>query len=252
MYLYSYKKGSKSANALSHALGIKQIKHDNSKFKGNQGKKVVINWGSSNLPDEVTKCLVLNWSIPVDYASNKLKFFDQMSEYDVSIPSYTRDKGVALNWVEGGCNVVCRSVLNGHSGQGITIATREDELVDVPLYVKYIPKKDEYRVHFGDFGKRILDIQRKGRDKNVADDDVNWQVRNLAGGFIYMREGIVCPEKVLTVAKECAKISGLNFGAVDVIYNKKHDQAYALEINTAPGLMGTTLERYVEYFKEYM
>ena len=41
---------------------------------------------------------------------------------------------------------------------------------------------------------------------------------------------------------------GLDFGAVDIIYNQREDSSYVLEINTAPGLMGTTGERYAEAF----
>ena len=37
---------------------------------------------------------------------------------------------------------------------------------------------------------------------------------------------------------------GLDFGAVDVIYNGHSNRAYVLEINTAPGLTGTTLDNY--------
>jgi len=41
---------------------------------------------------------------------------------------------------------------------------------------------------------------------------------------------------------------GLDFGAVDIVYNENDNKAYVLEINTAPGLSGTTLEKYVEVF----
>ena len=37
-----------------------------------------------------------------------------------------------------------------------------------------------------------------------------------------------------------------DFGAFDVIYNQKKNQAFVLECNTAPGIEGTTLDNYVE------
>src|SRR3546814_2808293 len=49
--------------------------------------------------------------------------------------------------------IVCRTVLSGHSGVGIVIADNRDDLVPANLYVKYVKKKEEYRVHLG-----ILDI----------------------------------------------------------------------------------------------
>jgi D-alanine-D-alanine ligase-like ATP-grasp enzyme len=43
---------------------------------------------------------------------------------------------------------------------------------------------------------------------------------------------------------------GLDFGAVDIIYNEKNNRWVVLEVNTAPGLSGETLNRYVEMIKE--
>src|SRR3546814_19093490 len=43
--------------------------------------------------------------------------------------------------------IVCRTVLSGHSGVGIVIADNRDDLVPANLYVKYVKKKEEYRVH---------------------------------------------------------------------------------------------------------
>ena len=40
----------------------------------------------------------------------------------------------------------------------------------------------------------------------------------------------------------------LQFGAVDIIWNEKENKCYVLEINTAPGLVGTTLTKYTEAF----
>ena len=39
---------------------------------------------------------------------------------------------------------------------------------------------------------------------------------------------------------------GLKFGAVDLIWNELENKSYVLEINTAPGLTGATLEKYAQ------
>ena len=49
----------------------------------------------------------------------------------------------------------------------------------------------------------------------------------------------------------CACIN-LNYGAVDIIYNKKQNKCYVLEINTAPGLINQTANLYANNFKEYL
>jgi D-alanine-D-alanine ligase-like ATP-grasp enzyme len=48
------------------------------------------------------------------------------------------------------------------------------------------------------------------------------------------------------------KSLGLDFGAIDMIYNERRNQYYVLEVNTACGLTGTTLDKYVEVFKEFV
>jgi D-alanine-D-alanine ligase-like ATP-grasp enzyme len=53
-------------------------------------------------------------------------------------------------------------------------------------------------------------------------------------------------QELKDIAIGSVNILGLNFGAVDVIYNEKENKYYVLEVNTAPGLSGTTLEKYVD------
>jgi hypothetical protein len=40
----------------------------------------------------------------------------------------------------------------------------------------------------------------------------------------------------------------LDFGAVDLIWNENQNVVYVLEVNTAPGMEGTTLENYCDAF----
>lgn len=249
MLIYPYKVGSRSVKLLCETLNAKRIKHKNSKFKGG-GFKKVINWGSSGLPDEVMKCQLYNHPLAVSIATNKLNLFNFCVDCGVGeyIPPFTTNIEVAKSWIDEGSTVVERHKLTGHSGEGIVIVDKVDDLSVCPLYVKYILKKHEYRLHF--VGGKLIDCQRKMRSNDVADEAVNWKVRNLAGGFVYGREGVVLPEKVLNAAHTIFTTTQLDFGAVDVIYNAKKDEAYVLEINTAPGLSGTTLDKYAEYIKE--
>lgn len=255
MQLYAYKEGSQGAKALAQGLGIKRIKHVGSKFKGSQ-RKLVINWGCSELPPEVMKCRVFNNPAAVKVASNKLSFFRRMSEWNndvaglddprVSIPDFTTDKEVVVQWFGDG-RVVARQKLQGHSGEGIVMLDVGDRIVDAPLYVKYVPKQSEWRIHVLD--GVVVDIQRKARNREVADENVNWAVRNHANGFVYTRnEGVAPPAMVEEQAILAVQVCGLDFGAVDIIYNDHRKLAYVLEINTAPGLTGSTLDGYVERF----
>lgn len=257
MILFPYKNGSEGAKGLADALDIKQIKKEGSKFRGSP-EKLVINWGNSMTTEEVEKCAVINNPKAVAICANKLHFFQRARQWNndcatgewVEIPDWFTTRNKAVDYINAGYKVVCRTVLNGHSGQGIVMAETIDQLVDAPLYVVYVPKKSEFRVHV--FGGQVVDVQRKARNPAIPDDQVNWQVRNHDNGFIYVRDEQVenISRGVLTNALNAVKMVGLDFGAVDIIYNEKRNLSHVLEINTAPGLTGATLDGYKQRMEE--
>ena len=250
LYLYPYNPHSVSARNLARALRIKRIKHENSKFRVG-AHNTVVNWGSSSLPNDIIEaCGVVNIPEAVGLCTNKLKFFEFIfATFPTYIPSFTTNYDVAANWIMHGKTVVVRELLNGSGGEGITLAKTIEDLSQAPLYTQYIPKREEYRVHV--FENVVIDIQRKARVSITEDEDVNWQIRNHDNGFIYAREDISVPEAVLEMSKEIVPTLGLHFGAVDIIWNEKRGRPYVLEVNTAPGLEGTTLEIYTEVFTQY-
>lgn len=189
---------------------------------------------------------VINNPIKVALASDKLAFFKfikEQMEWPVRIPDWTEDQEVAKGWINSGKAVVCRTVLNGHSGEGIVLAERVEELVKAPLYTLYVPKKDEYRIHV--FNGEVLHVSRKARNRDIPNEQVNWKIRNHGNGFIFQHFEVETPGDCEAQALGAVAAVGLDFGAVDVIYNDRHDRAYVLEINTAPGIEGVTLEKYV-------
>lgn len=247
MWIYSHNPNSESAKALKEALGIRKIKNEGSRFKGKQDK-LVINWGSSAPIEEVVKCNILNSPHAIRKAVNKLQAFKTLSE-GVDIPEWTESQQEACKWLEDGCTVVARTVVEGFGGEGIVLVENGAELPVAPLYTKYIPKTEEYRVHV--FKDEAFFVQRKARKKEVPDAQVNWKIRNLAGGFIFANQDVDVPNEAKEAAVKAVKLLGLDFGAVDIIWNKKRDKYYILEINTAPGLAGSTLEKYAEQFRKY-
>jgi hypothetical protein len=162
------------------------------------------------------------------------------------IPEYTTDYQTAVSWVEEGKVVLNRTQLNGHSGAGIVVAARvEDVVVGCPLYVVYRKKKREYRVHVA-FGT-VIDTQQKMKRRDY-DGDVDYAVRNHHTGWIYARGDVDESVTRDALAIRAVEYLGLDFGAVDIIYNERDNQYLVLEVNTAPGLEGTTVEKYVAAF----
>lgn len=241
----SYNNGSQSLKKLKNLLQFKLLKKTGSLYKM-RNNHVTINWGRS-IPHEAMEKSSLNTYESIANSSCKLKFFETMSQSNLT-PRYAKSHADALDLLKQCKTIVCRTVLNGHSGAGIVIASSPEEIVDAPLYVEYIPKKEEYRVHV--FKGQVIHSSRKARKKDVPDEEVNWQVRNHKNGFIFQHENFELPEECVVKAKEAVELCGLDFGAVDIIWNDKQQKAYVLEINTAPGLEGKTLEAYANAFKE--
>lgn len=243
VFIYPYKAGSRSVAALKEAMDAKIIRRENSRFRGS-ANKIVINWGCSVTPEEIEKATVINPASAVKLATNKQTFFETV-QGEVSIPEFTTDQEVAQGWVTEGSKVVVRETLNGHSAEGLVLIEDQQSWDNynkrrAKLYVKYIPKKDEYRVHV--VAGEVADVQQKAMSRGVPRSQVNFQVRNHANGFIYKREDVNPPEAVTAEAIKSVELCGLHYGAVDVIWNEHRNTAYVLEINTAPGMEGQTVE----------
>ena len=145
-----YKQGSKGAKALATALGGKVLKLAGSNYVQNSDD-IVVNWGNTNmsaLPDMWLNAApgqyrVLNRPSAIRAASNKLLFFKGIKEagLDKLIPRFWTS---ASDIPADAYPVVCRTVLAGHSGEGIVIADNPEQLVPAPLYVQYVKKKHEF------------------------------------------------------------------------------------------------------------
>lgn len=276
-YIFPYKAGSRSASALSAALNGRVLRREGSKFVPGKNRKV-INWGSSSCPYEC-----LNGDNYVAIAGNKLDFFQYTTSSEspradglglARYPQWTASQEVAQAWLSSGKGssseaaltpqgatgeprfkaVVARQTLTGHSGQGIVITDRGGTLSPAPLYVEYVPKDAEYRIHV--FNGEVIDVQKKVRDP--VKEPLDWAVRSHSNGFIFTRQSgdgrrhaDICPPDVLLQARKAMACSGLVFGGVDVLWNEKRGQAFVIEVNTAVGLEGDTPNIYAAAVRKY-
>lgn len=235
-FVYPYKAGSQSAKLLAQKLGGKCIKLHGSNYQG-KASHLVINWGSSGCP-------IFHRTLNCDtrVAGDKLKAFKALKAGEVNVPPFTTKKDEAQNWVNDGSVVFARTVLNGHSGAGIVVVS-DGSVPVAPLYTLYIKKKQEYRIHV--VKDNVIHVQQKKKKEGF---DAN-KVRSHANGYVFAVNDIDPPQTVIDEAKKAVQILGLDFGAVDVIYNDKQHKAYVLEVNTAPGLCDTTANIYAQAFK---
>lgn len=252
LVIWANKKVFPSARKLKDALkeqGIKQVillgaTAKKYKYRPND---IIINWGNSKYAPWNADAKFVNVPSCVSIAVNKLNSFVQFSASSVSCPVWTTDADtVEKEWLSKELTVVARKTLTGFGGAGIELFdVNVDSIPVAPLYVQYKKKKHEYRVHV--FNGEVIDVTWK-RKKTEA-DDANYQIRNYANGWVYCRENIEEPEDLRSLAIQAVTSLGLNFGAVDIIWNKKENKSYVLEVNTAPGLVGTTLESYTKAIK---
>lgn len=252
--LHPYKVGSASCRALQEEFtrrGVKclRVRSDSTRYRP-KPTDIIVNWGNSQLPLWVAQPKY-NPYLLVEGCSDKLEFFGLMSQVDrravgdanniVRIPETTTMRDVAQQWVDEGHTVLARTLLRASGGRGIVVCTT-GQVVQAPLYTKYVKKKSEFRVHV--FNNEVIHVQEKRRRTGV--EDVDNQIRNHDNGWVFCVQNVEAPADVTDQALRAVRAAGVDFGAVDVIYNQKKNEAYVLEINTAPGLEGTTLEKYAD------
>lgn len=221
----------------------------------------IVNYGNALDPSSNTELSVrrvdwVNHPNAVRNVSSKLRFFSRNERQDLAVP-WTDSLEDARWWIDNGTTVVARTILNGHSGNGIILLDRDNisqyDLSNVRLFTKYIPKRYEFRVHM--FNNNIIDLQKKSaiRSSEVAPD---WRIRTHRTGFIYSRENLstIHPNVINIVSNAASEVFrpfNLDFGAVDVIYNERENRAYVLEINSAPGIEGATVDSYAQALSNY-
>lgn len=235
--IYPHNRKSKGARQLSKALGV--LRHRPRETEVD----TLINWGSTDVPVRA-RLQLLNDPLSVKLASNKRMACLRFAEHDVPAPRFTTERAVAETWLEEGTPVVARTVLNGHGGAGIRIIAQGMLMPQAPLYTEYVRKTMEYRVHVVD-GVSI-DVTQKRKRQEVPNDEVNYQVRNHENGWVYCRDNVECPAAVLDAAIQAVRALGLVFGAADVGYHAPSGRVAVYEVNTAPGIEGTTVDKYAE------
>ncbi len=247
-----YKMTSKSAKVLSRALGAQRLLKVNSKFNQKLRHKV-INWGNSVTHQGVFK-YACNQPEAVSIASCKLRTFCQLSLSEVPTPEWTTRKDVVKQWLSEGYKVYCRHKLRANSGKGITIIQAQQvsedttcypEIPDAPLYTKGLTEWSECRIHMDKNGL-LIDWQQK-RKRSGSEVSIE-EVRNHGNDYVFCRHVDPPPPIAFDVARQAVNALGLDFGAVDVAVISP-SEAVVFEVNSAPGLTGTTIDNYVSYFK---
>ncbi len=243
-----YKPGSRSARVLARAVNGLRVRM-NGLFRPKL-RHMVINWGGHVTPRWWTGGL--NAPDKVAVSSNKLRALSMMKAAGVSIPEFTTNVEVAKQWYREKKVVVGRRVLSGSQGIGIHIFSLNpehdapEEPNGCPLYTQHLRHKREFRIHV--FGASVIHMAEKRRRRGFENRS-EW-VRNHANGYVFCTDNLDVPAVVQEQAVAATRAVGLDFGAVDVVFREKEGRAFVLEVNSAPGMEGRTIEKYAQAIRE--
>lgn len=271
---------SASAAALALAVPLYRVGPDG--FKSPAGRRAhlrgeqTINWGST-LNDGVIMEKINDVSA-VTTALSKLQTLTILKNASVPALEATGEDSVARQWAAQGVVLCRKDRLSG--GRGILKIAHPDTIPTshgFDFFAKYWKKTHEYRFHVfarpeGDGWQgtsdplpshSVIDIQQKRRRTDWS-GNYDPMIRNFDNGWVFCHDNIRGTAEELaamgdTACKAVAAL-GLDFGAVDILARfsngnsgnsalKKH---VVCEINTAPGLEGQTLEKYVTAIRHYL
>lgn len=233
---------------------------------------LLINWGVSNIPWLVrylekymdtlnVNPTFLNHPDGVKNAINKISTLKLLSQDNIPIPKWTTSIQDAASWfdLDDKTIVFCRTLPSSFQGNGIVIAHSKEELVPAPLYTLRVPKKWEYRVHV--FKDKVIHAQQKKRlsldklsERGIPMGD--GLIRSYNNGYIFSTDlyhsinGEV-GQSLSSLSIQAVKALGLDFGAVDLMVTKT-GKVRVLEVNTAPGIEGKTVQAYISAFQEFI
>jgi hypothetical protein len=247
MKILPYRMASESAKKLRSAFPNRVLLKRPDTPAKRRRPETLLNWGNSAPRFAITPNVrIINKPEAIALSSDKLLSLKKLKEAGVNVPAFTESYEEALNWIRDGRKVVARTLLRAHSGKGIVVAKDEATLPRVcPLYTRYFRKDNEFRVHV--FMGKVIDYTEK-KARHNKDESYNPYIRSNSFGWVYCRENILdCPEVKEQAMKAVAAL-GLDFGAVDVMWNGT--KAVVLEVNTAPGLCDTTAKKYVQAITE--
>jgi glutathione synthase/RimK-type ligase-like ATP-grasp enzyme len=250
-----YNSGSKTAKALAMRVGAIRLHHQpqKSKYKG-RPEDVIYNYGNGStqfswLSLFLKNKRILNDPRAIKIASSKLDAFrlleDTIKKNKVAwfLPEFTTSKAQASTYTQQGQVVYCRTLTRASEGKGIVVAHNPAEVVSAPLYTVGLEAKREYRAHV--FNGEVIDLVAKANKK--GDDTANQEIKSHKNGWVFTRNSVTIPDDVQKMIVNCAietcEFLGIDVAAVDIL-RTKDNKIYMLEVNTAPGMEGTTLDKY--------
>ena len=172
----------------------------------------------------------------------KIEQYEWFKEQNLGALTFSTNAQTAKEWAAAGIPVVCRTLTHASEGKGIVIAESPEQVVMAPVYTQYKKKKKEFRVHV--FKDKVVHVLEKRRKTGIEIKES--KIRNTANGYVFCSENVEEPEGLRELALKASKVTQSDFKGVDIGYNEKKKELFVIEVNSAPGIEGTNVQRYVE------
>jgi len=178
------------------------------------------------------------------HSVDKLTQYHWFKEQGLSSLEFTQDPEVFAEWIEAGHIVFGRKYLNSSCGKGIVVISPGDTEFQVcPVYTKYKKKKREFRVHV--YKDKVVAVTEKRRRVGF-EGQRDTKIRNLENGYVFCQTVRDEPSGLRELALSASKVTTSDFKGVDIGYNERNNDLFIIEVNSAPGVAGTNISRYVE------
>lgn len=215
--------------------------------KGSQSLKLLAQALSQQLGYKVLRTTKVNPKrVQLKYgnSTDKLSQYKWFQQQGLSALEFTTDSDVVDGWLANKHTVFGRKLLNSSCGKGIVVLDKHDAgIPELPVYTLYKKKKREFRVHV--FQGVVVSVTEKKRKAGWTDAR-DTKIRNLANGYVFCQEVTNEPEGLRELALKAAAVVQSDFKGVDIGYNEKNNDLFVIEVNSAPGITGSNINKYAQ------
>lgn len=176
----------------------------------------------------------------------KIEQYEWFKQQGLTALEFTTSQATAVEWAKKS-TVVCRKLTHASEGKGIVVAETPEQVCMAPVYTKYKKKKKEFRIHI--FKDQVVHVLEKRKKTGVEGDS---KIRNTANGYVFCTDGVEEPPGLRELALKASKVTQSDFKGVDIGWNEKLQELFVIECNSAPGIEGTNVTRYVDTITNFI
>ena len=202
---------------------------------------VLLRWGSSEEFSRLTSRLELNTLQAVNNTSNNLEMMKTLVSSSIKTPD------VLFDLSDSEVMDTYRDDDGGFYVRGSNHEMRYDDALkfgDLYISKPVLNKRREYRVHV--FNGEVIAVY----EKIPLEEDIRlYKSYNCKFRLVDTTRSRLSVDD-LNICISAVNALGLLFGGVDLLSNKSQD-VFVTEVNSAPGLNGTNIDRYVNKITEY-